>query len=182
MSAFKLIPITCVAVSLLTSCASNLRSDSSAPTIKTGATTSDRAVGERIFSLINAERARAGKKPLRGNRDLNGLAQKQANNLAENAQNGEANTIGSINRSQYAFLRFNIENVTELAASSASGDTASTAVIQWMSSSEHRRTLLDSWNYTGIGVSKGADGYTYVTMLVGVTTTGVPRSVTPIGW
>lgn len=179
MNALKLIPLFCLVVSLLASCSNNLTSGTSAPKPSSRATTGDRAVGEKIFGLINAERAKAGKKPLRGNRGLNELAQKQANYLS---QKGQASTFGSINRAQYAYLRYNVENVTELANATPSGDAARDTCIAWMSSPEHRRTLLQSWNNTGIGVSKGADGRTYVTMLVGVTTTGVPRSVTPVGW
>lgn len=135
-----------------------------------------------MFSLLNAQRAKVGKKPLRGHRGLNQLAQKQADYLSRNAKNGQASTFGSVNRAQYAYLRFNLENVTELANATSSGDVASDTVNAWMGSAEHRRTVLQSWNNVGIGVSKGPYGRTYVTMLLGVSTTGVPRSVTPIGW
>lgn len=174
----KLIPIPCLFFSLLISCSHESVTDRSV----SKATASERAVGERIFSLLNAERVKVGKKALRGHRGLNELAQKQANYLSKNAKNGKASTFGSNNRAYYAKLRFNVENVTELATATSSENTASEASVAWMSSPEHRRTLLQSWSHTGIGVSRGAGGSTYITMLLGVTNTAVPRSVTPVGW
>ena len=87
-----------------------------------------------------------------------------------------------MNRAQYAYLRFNIENVTELAHATSADSAAADIVSAWMNSPEHRNTLMQSWNNTGIGVSKDAYGRTYATMLVGVSTTGMPRSITPVGW
>jgi len=184
MNALRVISISSLAAFSLVSCSSNLTSGSTpAQTPQNSRSTgSDRAVGERIFNLVNAARAKSGKQRLQGNRGLNQLAQKQANYLSKNATDGQASTSGSMNRAQYAYLRFNIENVTELANVTSSGSVATDTVNAWMRSPEHRRTLLQSWNKTGIGVSKGAYGRTYVTMLVGVSTTGVPRSVTPVGW
>lgn len=166
------------------SCSTNLTSaDSGAkPTSSARASSGERAAGERIFSLINARRVKAGKRPLRGHSGLNRLAQKQADFLSRNAKDGQASTFGSVNRAQYAYLRFNVENVTELANATSADDAAADTVSAWINSGEHRRTMMQSWNNVGIGVSKGAYGRTYVTMLLGVTTTGVPRSVTPIGW
>ncbi|MBK1855742.1 CAP domain-containing protein [Verrucomicrobiaceae bacterium 5K15] len=170
--------LTCCATAvLLSSCASSLSSSPtrSAPKASQG----EQAVAEQIFALINAERAQIGKKPLRGNRGLNQMAQKQADFMS---QRSSVTTMGSMNRSQYAYLRLNVQNLTELANATASSNTASAVVQSWKNSPEHNRTLRQSWNTTGIGVSQGADGKTYVTMLVGVSSTGVPRSVTPIGW
>ena len=170
--------ITCCSLALLfSSCASNLQSTSKAIAPQTSS--SERAVAEQIFAQINAERSRIGKKPLRGNRGLNALAQKQADFMSSRSS---ASTMGSNNRAQYAYLRLNIQNLTELANSTSSSNAASAIVQSWTSSSEHRRTLRQSWNSTGIGVSRGADGKTYATMLLGVSSSGVPRSVTPIGW
>jgi len=170
--------ITCCSLALLfSSCASNLNSTNTTRAPK--ASSSERAVAEQIFSQINAERARSGKKPLRGNRGLNSLAQKQADFMSNRSS---ASTMGSNNRAQYAYLRLNVQNVTELANSTSSSNAASAIVQSWKNSPEHSRTLRQSWNCTGIGVSRGPDGKTYATMLLGVSSTGVPRSVTPIGW
>ncbi|BDS05224.1 hypothetical protein NT6N_02640 [Oceaniferula spumae] len=172
--------LSCCSVALLvSSCASNL-AETTKPASKPSS--NERAVAERIFSMINADRAQSGMKPLRGNSGLNRLAQKQADFMSRGATNGQASTMGSNNRAQYASLRLNIENVTELANSTSSGNAASAIVQSWKGSPEHNRTLRQTWNTTGIGVSVGRDGKTYVTMLLGVSGTGVPRSVTPIGW
>jgi len=142
---------------------------------------SDRAEAERVFSLANKERVKVGAKPLRGHPGLNILAQKHANYLSQNAKNGKASTFGSINRSRYAKLRYGIENVTELANSTSSEDVAAYAVNAWMASAEHRRTLLKSWNTTGIGVARGPYGRTYVSMLVGASNSQPIRTI-PTGF
>jgi len=171
-----------LATCLLVSCSSNLSTSEPVASSNSRATTKSKVIAETIFKRVNIERQKIGKKALHGNSGLNNLAQKQANYLSKNSKTGEASTFGSNNRAQYAKLRYNIENVTELTNSTYSDNVASDIVQQWMGSPEHRRTLLQSWNKTGIGVSQGPYGRTYVTMLVGASTTGVPRSVTPVGW
>lgn len=179
--------LTCAGLALVvTSCSSNLTpqpgssgSVSSAPSSANG---SERAVAERIFALVNSERAGNGKKALRGHPGLNNLAQRHSAFLAQ--RSGDTNHMGSQNRAQFAYLKHNIENLSEMtyAVPPGSGDAASTAVNAWKNSSSHRRHMLQSWDVTGVGVKKGSNGTTYVTMCVGAMPTGVPRSVQPVGW
>ncbi len=187
--------LTCGVMALLvTSCASSLTSPapvgakaSSSPSKSDGASSSkpssrERAIAERVFSLVNSERSRAGKHAIRGHYGLNRLAQKHSNYMG--ASSKAANHLGSQNRAQYAYLRYNIENLSEMtyAVPSGSGDPASTAVAAWKNSASHRRHMLQSWDLTGIGVRAAPDGNTYVTMCLGAQLMGVPRSVQPIGW
>lgn len=96
----------------------------------------------------------------------------------------EASHFGSHNRSQYAYLKYNVENMSEMtyAVPVGAGDPATVAVNAWKNSREHKRHMLQSWDVTGIGVKKGGNGTTYITMCVGAQPSGVPRSVKPIGW
>ncbi len=194
MKALKHI-LTCGGMALLaTSCASSLTSPaavgatvSSSPTQSAGASSAkpssrERAIAERVFGLVNGERSRAGKRAMRGHHGLNSLAQKHSNYMG--ASSKAANHFGSQNRAQYAYLKYNIENLSEMtyAVPSGSSDPASTVVAAWKNSASHRRHMLQSWDLTGIGVRAAPDGNTYVTMCLGAQLMGVPRSVQPVGW
>ena len=179
MNVFQLIAVMGFAPFALASCSVNQTAKNESTKSLAQMSARDKAVAESIFNQINRERARAGKKRLQAHPGLNFLAQKQANFLSKNSKNGQASTSGSINRSRYANLRYNIENVTELTHSTGLDDAAPDIVNAWMSSPEHRRTLLQSWNRVGVGVAKGPYGRTYSTLLVGLSTSGVPRSVLP---
>lgn len=171
---------------LFTSCASNLAtptaSSSPSATGSSSVSSSERAIAERVYSLVNNERVRSGKRAMRGHSGLNRLAQSHSSRMGSKAQN--ANHLGSENRAQYAYLKYSIENLSEMsyAVPSGSGDPASAAVAAWKRSPEHSRHMLQSWDLTGIGVCKATNGQVYVTMCMGAQPMGVPRSVRPIGW
>ncbi len=173
----------CSAAFVFSSCASNLSSPgtavSSAPA---GVSPKDRAIAERIFSLVNRERAQAGKKALRGHNGLNRLAQGHSNQMGN--EQGAANDMGSLNRAQYAYLRYSVRNLCEMtyAAPAGSGDPAAATVGAWSHSAAHRLHMLQSWDLTGIGVKSAPNGQTYVTMCMGAQPSGVPRSIQPVGW
>ena len=179
--------LTCAGLALVvSSCTSNLApsSGSSRPSssVPASANFSERSVAERIYGLVNSERSRAGKRALRGHPGLNNLAQKHSGHMA--SRQGAAGHFGSHNRAQYAYLKHNVENMSEMtyAVPAGSSDPAAVAVSAWKNSGEHRRHMLQSWDVTGVGVKKGSNGTTYVTMCVGALPSGVPRSVQPIGW
>lgn len=175
--------LTCAGLAtLVTSCASNLTppsgpSQSESP-VPAGASSSERAIAQRVYSLVNSRRASAGKRALRGHPGLNSMAEKHSARLA----NGyvESGTITRNSRAQYAYLRHNIENMTELTYRVPAGvsDPAGKAVAAW---SQGGSRFLHSWQVCGVGVEK-TPGATYVTMCIGSQPTGVPRSVSPIGW
>jgi len=164
------------------SCASNLSSQSDVSTVPASVSSSERGIAERVYSLVNRERVREGRSSLRGHGGLNVLAQKHSEYLSSNTMN--ANHLGSENRAQYAYLKYNIENLSEMtyAVPSGSGDPAAVAVSAWANSSSHRKHMLQSWDLTGVGVKKAPSGVTYVTMCVGARPMGVPRGIQPIGW
>lgn len=179
--------LTCGGIALVaSSCASDqsgpLSSKAKTATASSLASASERDVAEQVFRLVNNERERAGKRAMRGHQGLNSLAQKHSNQMSSTSH-GAANHSGSQNRAQYAYLKYNIENLSEMtyAVPSGTGDPASVAVAAWKSSSQHSRLMLQSWDLTGIGVSI-SDGTTYVTMCIGAQFMGVPRSVRSGGW
>lgn len=182
MNAIKHI-LTCCGVALLfSSCASNLDTSTTPSSIPTSVSSRDRAVAERVFSLVNGERSRAGKKALRGHSGLNKLAQKHSSQMGATSQN--ANHLGSVNRAQYAYLKYSIENLSEMTYAVPAGrsDPAGAAVSAWKKSAEHSRHMLQSWDLTGIGVRSSSNGKTYVTMCMGAQSMGVPRGIAPVGW
>lgn len=182
MNIFTLSMVSCVGLSLLVSCSNNLTSGNGTTKPSSRVSGSERAVGERIFNLVNAERVSAGKQRVSGSADLNELAQKQANHLSQKGSNGIANTAGAGMRAQIAHLRHNISNVTELANATNSASPGSDTVHAWSNSPAHRKIMLQSWNRIGVGVSKSSDGHTYITMLLGSSITGAPRSLNPVGF
>lgn len=136
-------------------------------------------MAERVFSLVNAERAKAGKKPLKGSRVLNSMAQSHSEfQASSHLTNGKPSSFGAHNRAQYAYLKHGIENLGEIdsAISTKHADPARVVVNSWMQRTEHNRHLKQTWDLTGIGVER-SNGKYYITMMVGVRSGGVPRSV-----
>ena len=164
------------------SCASNLTSPNQATSIPTSVSSEERGIAERVYALVNEERARAGKRALRGHGGLNTLAQKHSDHMGSSL--GDVNHYGSENRAQYAYLKHSIENLSEMtyAVPSDSEDPAAETVAAWKSSVRHQKHMLQSWHHTGIGVKRGSDGNTYITMCMGAQPMGTPRSIQPVGW
>lgn len=172
---------------LLVSCSST--GDSGSTSGDTGAyakpSSRERAIANRLFSLVNEERAKVGKKALRGESSLNKMAQKHSQFQATSKHTkGKASHFGTENRAQYAYLKHGIENLGEVVqiVSSSDPDPALSAVNAWRRSKEHNRHMTGSWELTGIGVHMASNGKTYITMLVGIRPGGVPRSMQPRAW
>lgn len=179
---------------VLSSCASHLVPNKSLSS-SVSPSAQERLIAERIYKLINDERREAERKPLQPHSGLNRLAQAHSAHmvplLAAEAdgfylllQEGVANHYGSENRAQYAYLKYSIENLSEMtySAYAESLDPAMEAVESWMSSPEHRNHMLQSWDVTGIGVESSEDGETYITICMGAQPMGTPRGIRPIGW
>ncbi len=143
----------------------------------TAPSSQERVIAERVFKLVNVERVKAGKKEMRGSMSLNGLAQGHSK---FQATQGKSSDFGSVNRAQYAYLKHGIANLGEIysAVPVSTSDPAKAAVNAWVKSVEHNRHLKQTWDLTGIGVYKANNKY-YITMMVGVRSGGVPRSMQP---
>ena len=164
------------------SCVSNLTSTNNSISSPVPVSDEDRVIAERIYALVNNERALVGQKMLRGHNGLNHLAQKHS--LYMGSSLSSVYHFGSENRAQYAYLKHSIENLSEMTYVTANGsdDPALEAVEAWSSSPDHRNKMLQSWDLTGIGVSTNAAGETYITICLGAKPIGIPRSFRPIGW
>lgn len=167
---------------LFSSCVSNLTTSDYSLSSPVSVSAEERAIAERVYALVNAEREVSGKKALLGHYGLNRLAQKHSLFLGSNF--GSANHFGSENRAQFAYLKYSIENLSEMTyvVPFGSEDPALDAVEAWKSSPSHRNHMLQSWDLTGIGVDSSADGETYITICMGAQPLGTPRSIRPIGW
>jgi len=193
----KLFTLTTAAAMTLffSSCVSNLSAPNRPSSAASAVSPAERVIAERVYALINNEREAAGKKMLRGHQGLNSLVQKhtvyaaskmmsQANSLFVASTYGGMNHFGSKNRAQYAYLKYSIENLTEInyVILADSENPAVEAVDAWMSSPSSRNLMLQSWDLVGIGVDTVSTGEIYITMCVGAQPLGSPRSVRPIGW
>ena len=180
--------LTCAGLALIvTSCSSNLapssgssRSVSSAPA---SANSAERTIAERVYSLVNAKRAHAGKRALTGHSGLNVMAQKHSQRLSNGYTESGFSAMHS--RAQYALLKHSVENMNELTYKVSAGvsDPAARAVAAWTRRhSGGESHILQAWHVVGVGVKKTADGGTQIVMCLGAQPSGVPRSVRPIGW
>lgn len=167
---------------VFSSCVSNLTSTNASISSPVPVSDEDRVIAERIYALVNNERALVSQRALRGHNGLNHLAQRHS--LYMGSSLGSVYHFGSENRAQYAYLKHSIENLSEMTYITANGseDPALEAVEAWSSSPDHRNKMLQSWDVTGIGVSTNAAGETYITICLGAKPIGTPRSVRPIGW
>jgi len=166
-AAFSLVLVSC-------SSSSNL-------TQATAPSSQERVIAERVFKLVNAERVKVGKKEVRGSMSLNGMAQGHSKFQATSGlTKRKSSDFGSVNRAQYAYLKHGIANLGEIysAVPVSTSDPAKAAVNAWVKSVEHNRHLKQTWDLTGIGVYKANNKY-YITMMVGVRSGGVPRSMQP---
>jgi len=166
----------------LASCASNLTAPNKPSSAALSVSADERVIAERVYALVNEQRELAGEKSMRGHYGLNVLAQKHS--LYMGSTLSEANHFGSENRAQYAYLKYSIENLSEMTyvVYGGSNDPAADAVEAWKASPAHLKHMLQSWDLTGVGVEKASTGDIYITICMGAQPLGAPRGIRPIGW
>ncbi len=166
----------------LASCASNLTVPNQPSSAALSVSDDERAIAERVYALVNGQRVTNGKRTMRGHYGLNVLAQKHS--LYMGSTLSMANHFGSENRAQYAYLKYGIENLSEMTyvVYGGSSDPAADAVGAWKASPDHVKHMLQSWDLTGVGVEKAPTGDVYITICMGAQPLGAPRSIRPIGW
>ena len=126
------------------------------------------ATESQIFALINAQRKRQGLRPLVFNPQLDRMAKIQAENMARfqkmahNIPDASLPTLGD--RAKYVGYVYG-----RLAENVALGyPSAQTVVEGWMSSTGHRRNILDgSVVETGIGIARSSAGGVYYCQVFG---------------
>ena len=128
-------------------------------------TSQEMVIAERIFELVNTERAKVGAPRLKGQKHLNQMAQTHSKSQASS---GASNLTGTEKRAQNAMANHKAHRVAEIVyyASASSSDPAKSAVSAWKSNSNQRKLLLGSWTSTGVGMYKTESGDLFVTMLL----------------
>ena len=119
----------------------------------TSALAEDPSPADRLFSLINAERTKAGVPPLARSAKLDGLAAEWAGVMAsKNSQEHRPLSKALLNANGWKNLSENIYGPVE--------DGSAKAIFQaWMGSSGHRENLLrDSSTLGGVGIAKTKSG------------------------
>src|SRR3954468_18298454 len=126
------------------------------------------AYENRIFQLINGERARRGIRPLVYNGELDRMAKIQATNMAHFQKMAhvlpEAQLPTLADRAHYVGYGYR-----EIAENVALGYPSAESVVRgWMNSSGHRRNILNAGVVeTGIGIARSSAGGIYYAQVFG---------------
>jgi hypothetical protein len=127
-------------------------------------------VSSSVFSLTNAQRTKAGLKPLISDATLDAAAKAWAQQLASSCTFKHSTASWRTSRTAKAGWTATGENI-------AAGYTSASAVMSgWMGSSGHKANILNK-SYTGLGVgyATGSCGYkTYWVQIFGVGKTAGP--------
>lgn len=111
-----------------------------------------------VLDIVNEERAKLGRSPLKMDRDLMDAAMQRAAETVVSFSHTRPNGQTCFTISSKAWG----ENIA-VGSTNAAG-----AMNQWMNSSGHRDNLLDSsWSSIGVGAFRAEDGYTYWVQLFG---------------
>lgn len=141
-----------------------LSSDSEDPSPIESNARSTTSVIQEVLNLVNQERGKAGKSPLRLHSQLNASAQAHSNDMARNNFMSHAGSDGSsmgdrMKRHGYNF-RAAAENV-------AAGQSSPQDVMRsWMNSPGHRQNILNG-NYRDIGIGYARGNKIYWTQNFG---------------
>ncbi len=125
------------------------------------------AVEQRVFDLINHERANHGVPALVMRSDLCGVARGHSQEMAEYNYLNHENIAGmsAADRLTNAGIAWRTcgENI---AYNSGYADPAARAVVSWMESPGHRQNILnEAFTHTGVGVAQGASGTYFFTQV-----------------
>jgi Cysteine-rich secretory protein family len=108
----------------------------------------------QFISKINSSRAAAGLGPLESYWDLTDDARSHSNLMADRGEIFHSSTLGSVT-SVWEKLGENVGVGLDV-------DSLHTA---FMNSPGHRGNILGDYNYVGVGVTEGADGFIWVTVI-----------------
>lgn len=120
-----------------------------------------------IFGLVNLERARAGRRPLKFSPRLAVIARGHSYDmairhyLAHNSPEG----IAPADRITGVGIDFKVVGENIYMADYANyAEVPQRAMLGWLSSPDHRANIVsDKFTETGVGIARSADGSTYVT-------------------
>ena len=136
------------------------------PTLASAQKQSMEALNKEVFNLVNKHRKSVGLKPLVENETIaKEASHHSANMAAKKAPFGHEGFNGRSER-----LLKQVKNANATAENVAySSYSAERVVNMWLHSPKHLKNIEGEYNYTGIGIAKGADGNLYYTQIfVGV--------------
>lgn len=115
---------------------------------------------DTIFNLVNAEREKAGIKPLVRDARLDATAQARADDMVarkyfshNDPVDGHKMVNDTNNLAQYNAICYSSENISEVVFGGTIDDNIS-SVNGWMGSESHRKAILDSqYDITGVAIS-----------------------------
>lgn len=163
----KTISVLAIVGTLLCSCATSINTTTPA------VSDSEKQIAITLYEKINNHRKSYGLNPIRGHQALNSIAQTYSNNLSL----GQPNRHTDENYEQYCYLKYNIENVKCYTYVSPSQCNTLYEDVMSMWSSVY----LQYWEYVGIGIRKTEFDETYITLCIGARSSGLPKSIQPIG-
>lgn len=134
-----------------------------AATGESGTMTSDES---RILQLVNAERAKAGEKPLKASAECTRLARMKSKDMVDNNYfSHQSPTYGS----PFDMLKANNVSYMYAGENIAMNQNADAAFKAWMNSEGHKKNILNP-NFTELGVGiapKGNGSYIYTQIFIG---------------
>jgi uncharacterized protein YkwD len=127
-----------------------------------------------LLAGINAERHKAGRRPLAENARLDAAAQRHADDMLARSffahRNPDGTTVRERSRAAGYYWQAIGENLAE------GQDTVAEAILEWMRSAGHRENILNrDYAETGIGLALGRDRETGVYRILWVQTFGLAR-------
>jgi len=132
-----------------------------------------KSLGMRVFQESNRVRGSKGLRQLPSNSALSEAAETHARFLVANVPLGKPMPKSIVHYDfagrSTAVMRANSMNLTaEILVAMPPGQASPSAIVAaWMASAGHRGKLLGSWDLTGVGAAKAADGTWYVVQWFG---------------
>lgn len=122
-----------------------------------------RSIAIRAYQLTNEFRATQGLPPLTWNDGMALIGKGHSDDMA--AGRVPFSHQGFNNRFRAFPFRFTRGGAENVAMNAGIADVAKVAVDGWINSPGHRKNMLGNFNYSGIGVTQGAQGAWYLTQL-----------------
>jgi uncharacterized protein YkwD len=128
------------------------------------ATSAGNTLAAAVVTQLNAERATRGLAAYVAQPQVTSAAQLHSDDMAAQGRMSHTGSDGSSAGDRLLAQGFAWEAWGENVA--AGQRTAADVVSAWMNSSGHRPQMLGSYRYVGVGVTAGADGVLYWTLVV----------------
>jgi uncharacterized protein YkwD len=122
----------------------------------------DNSSATALFEDVNRYRDRLGKPPLIRHPGLDVMARQHSEFMMRHGKS--PNHIGFSTRAATARAKYNLTSFHE---NTATGPHGTSLTRIWAASPSHAPSMKARWDYTGVGVVTGKDGYLYATQLFG---------------